>query len=102
VLAAYFAIAGVFRLARSVYSIVLKQPYVAVLTRAKKNYVGYFPAPPKPSPRRGPQPRYGEKVHLRECFDHPHWFHTVHGHVYGRLEPIQLLSLPLLWKPLGD
>jgi hypothetical protein len=38
VLDAYFASAGGLRLAHSVYSIVLKQPYVAVLTRAKKNY----------------------------------------------------------------
>ena len=102
VLDAYFAVAGVFRLARSVYSIAWKQPYVAVLTRAKKNYVGYFAAPPKPPHRPGPQPRYGQKVHLRECFDHPHLFQTLQCHVYGRLEPVQVLSLPLLWKPLGD
>jgi hypothetical protein len=42
-------------LARSVYSIVLKQPYLIILARAKKNYVAYFPAAPKPSGRPGPQ-----------------------------------------------
>jgi hypothetical protein len=55
----------------------LKQPYLHILVRVKKNYVAYFPAPPKAPHRRGPQPRYGDKVQLMECFDHPHLFHTV-------------------------
>jgi hypothetical protein len=92
----------VFRLARSVYSIALKQPYLMILTRAKKNYVAYFPAEPKPPGRRGPQPRYGDKVYLMECFDHPELFHTVECYVYGQREAVQVMSVPLLWKPLGD
>jgi hypothetical protein len=102
VLDAFFSTAGVFRLARSVYSMALKQPYLHILVRAKKNYVAYFPAPPKAPHRRGPQPLYGDKVHLMECFDHPHLFHTVTCRVYGRLEAVQLMSVALLWKPLGD
>lgn len=102
VLDAFFSTAGVFRLAHSVYSIALKQPYLHVLARAKKNYVAYFPAPPKAPHRRGPQPLYGDKVHLMECFDHPRLFHTVTCRVYGRLETVQLMSVALLWKPLGD
>ncbi len=85
VLDAFFSTGGVFRLARSVYSIVLKQPYLMILVRAKKNYVGYFPAEPKPPNRPGPQPRYGEKVHLMECFDHPWLFHSVDCRVYGKV-----------------
>jgi hypothetical protein len=102
VLDAFFSSAGVFRLARSVYSIVLKQPYLHILVRAKKNYVAYFPAPPKAPHRRGPQPLYGDKVYLMECFDHPHLFRTVTCRIYGHLEAVQLMSVPLLWKPLGD
>jgi hypothetical protein len=102
VLDAFFATAGVFRLARSVYSIALRQPYLMILTRAKKNYVAYFPAAPKPADRPGPQPRYGEKVHLMECFDHPQGFDLVECCVYGQRELVRLMSLPLLWKPLGD
>jgi hypothetical protein len=102
VLDAFFSTAGVFRLARSVYSIALKQPYLHILVRAKKNYVAYFPAAPKAPHRRGPQPLYGDKVQLMECFDHPHLFHTVTCRVYGHLEVVQLMSLTLLWKPLGD
>ena len=102
VLDAFFSSAGVFRLARSVYSITLKQPYLTILVRAKKHYVAYFPAAPKPPHRPGPQPRYGQKVHLMECFDHPQLFHTVSCQVYGKLEEVQLMSVRLLWKPLGD
>ncbi len=102
VLDAFFCTAGVFRLARSVYSIALKQPYLMILARAKKNYVAYFPAEPKPPGRPGPQPFYGQKVSLQECFDHLHLFHTVQCCVYGQREAVQVMSLPLLWKPLGD
>ena len=102
VLDAFFCTAGVFRLARSVYSIALKQPYVMILARAKKNDVAYFPPEPKPPQRPGPQPRYGEKVYLMECFDQPQLFHTAQCRVYGQLEAVRLMSVALLWKPLGE
>jgi len=44
---AFFSTAKVFRLARSVSSVALQQPYPQVLVRAKKHYVGYLPAPAK-------------------------------------------------------
>jgi len=102
VLDAFFPTAKVFRLARSVYSLALQQPYLHLLVRAKKHYVAYFPAPPKPPHRRGRPPRYGDKIRLQECFDHRHLFDTVHCQIYGQLEAVQLLAIPLLWKPLGD
>jgi hypothetical protein len=102
VLDAFFSIAGVFRRAQSVYSIALKQPYLVILTRAKKNDVAYFPATPKPAGRPGPQPRYGEKVHLMEVFDHPQGFDEVECCVYGQQERVRLMSVSLLWKPLGE
>ncbi len=102
VLDAFFSTAGVFRLARSVYSIALQQPYLRILTRAKKNDVAYFPPAPKPADRPGPPPRYGEKVYLMECFDYPQGFDTVECCVYGQRELVRLMSVPLLWKPLGD
>lgn len=39
VLDAFFSIATVFELTNSVWSIALKQPYLTILTRAKKSYV---------------------------------------------------------------
>jgi len=102
VLDAFFPTAVVFRVARSVYSVALKQPYLYILVRAKKNYVGYFPAPAKPPHRPGPQARYGKKVHLKECFDHRHLFESTPGTLYGQAETVQLMALELLWKPLGE
>ena len=102
VLDAFFPTAKVFRLARSVYSIALQQPYLHLLVRAKKHYVAYFPPAPKAPHRRGPQPRYGQKVHLWECFDHRHLFAPCDCQIYGRHETVQVMALPLLWKPLGD
>ncbi len=102
VLDAFFPVASVFRLARSVSSIALKQPYLLILVRAKKNYVAYFAAEPKPSSRPGPQKVYGEKVHLMECFDHRQLFQSVSCQVYGKTETIQIMTLTLLWKPVGD
>jgi hypothetical protein len=102
VLDAFFSTASVFRLAHSVYSVSLKQPYLEILTRAKKNYVAYFPAPQKPSSRPGPQSLYGEKVYLMEFFDHFYLFETVKCCVYGTAESIQIFSVSLLWKPVGN
>jgi len=102
VLDAYFSVAPVFRFARSVYSIALKQPYLDIVVRAKKNYVAYFPADPKPKGRPGPQKRSGDKVHLMECFDHPQAFQTTACEVYGQTELIQIMTLTLLWKPISD
>ena len=102
VLDAFFSLGTVLRLSRSFYSITLKKRLVEVLTKAKKNYVAYYPAPPKPAHQPGPQPFYGEKVYLQECFNHPHLFQEVKAKVYGKSESIQLMTLHLLWKPIGD
>ena len=102
VLDAFFATASVFRLARSVWSVALQQPLVQVITRAKKNYVAYFPAPPKPSGRRGRQRQYGMKLVLWEAFDHADFFHDVTLCIYGKEEPVRLMSHTLWWKPLGQ
>ena len=102
VLDAFFATASVFRLARSVWSVALQQPLVQVITRAKKNYVAYFPAPHKPSGRRGRQRQYGMKLVLWEAFDHADFFHDVTLCIYGKEEPVRLMSHTLWWKPLGQ
>jgi len=101
VLDAFFSLGTVLRLARSFYSIASKKRLVEVITKAKKSYVGYYPAPPKPIHQPGPQPFYGEKVYLQECFHHRHLFHEVEADVYGQRETIQIMTLQLLWKPIG-
>ncbi|WP_131655677.1 hypothetical protein [Methylocucumis oryzae] len=44
ILDAFFASELVFRLARSVWSVTLKQPYLHIITRAKKKLCGLLPA----------------------------------------------------------
>ena len=41
-------------------------------------------------------------MYLKECFDHPQLFQSVECSVYGQREAVQLMSVRLLWKPLGD
>jgi len=102
VLDAFFAIAPVFRLARSVYAVASRQPYLQILVRAKKNYVAYFPAAPKSPHRSGPQTRYGDKMGLMSGFDYLHLLEAVSAEIYGKTETVRLMAAPLLWKPLGD
>ena len=101
VLDAFFSTGGIFQ-ACNYYSILHKKRWVEVLVKAKSSYVGYFPAPPKPASRPGPQPLYGEKVCLTECFDHLHLFETVRCQVYGKTESIRVMTLTLLWRPIAD
>lgn len=102
VLDAFFAVAPVFRLANSFWSVALKQPFVQVITRAKKNYVAYCP-PPAPSPgKRGRRRIYGDKLYLWEAFDHQELFHEVVLAIYGQNETVHLMSAHLLWRPLGQ
>lgn len=47
---AFFAIAAVFEVAHSMWSIALQQPALIILTRAKKNYVAYLDPPVPTTP----------------------------------------------------
>jgi hypothetical protein len=57
VLDAFFAMAPVFQLAASLWSLRLQQPFLAIVTRAKKNYVAYEPAQPQATPSQGRPPQ---------------------------------------------
>jgi hypothetical protein len=62
VLDAFFAIAPVFQLAASRWSLRLQQPFLTIVTRAKKNSVAYEPAPPRTMPARGRPLKYGKPI----------------------------------------
>ena len=101
VLDAFFAITPVFHLAASLWSLRLKQPYLAIVTRAKKNYVAYEPAPPQPLPARGRPSKYGNPIKLKDVFKtHKEQFVHASCTVYGHVETVSYLVLNLLWKPL--
>jgi DDE superfamily endonuclease len=101
VLDAFFAIAPVFQLAASVWALRLQQPYLHILTRAKKNYVAYTPAQP-PAQRSVGRPRkYGDPIKLTEVFEtHKAQFRNASCEVYGHVETVSYLGLNLLWKPI--
>jgi hypothetical protein len=101
VLDAFFAMAPVFQLAASRWSRRLQQPYLTIVTRAKKNYVAYEPAQPKTTPARGRPPKYGKTIKLTEVFE-THKAQFVHAScaVYGHVETVSYLVLNLLWKPI--
>ena len=94
VLDAFFAVGPVFRTAAQCKGL------LHIVTRAKKNAVGYLPAPPRK--KKGPgRPRvYGKKLVLVTLFDTlSSTFTTVDALVYNRKEKVRYLSLNLLWKP---
>jgi hypothetical protein len=101
VLDAFFAIAPVFQLAASRWSLRLHQPFLTIVTRAKKNYVAYEPAPPRTTPSRGRPPLYGKALKLTTVFE-THKAQCVHATctVYGHVDTVSSLALNLLWKPI--
>lgn len=101
VLDAFFSIAPVFGRAASVWSTALKQPYLSIITRAKKNYVAYKPAVPNEQPGRGRPRKYGPKVKLKDVFEtYQEHFLKAPCQVYGHVETVSYLALNLLWKPI--
>ena len=101
VLDAFFGTGPVFRRAASLYSVKTRQPWVTIVTRAKKSYVAYFPASPPPKGKRGARKRYGGKLRLQDAFRYPPLFRACELEIYGKTETVLLMSRCLLWKPLG-
>jgi hypothetical protein len=101
ILDAYFAVAPVFALAASLWSMAHHVPWVTLMVRAKNNYVAYFPIQAEPEKTRGRPRRYGDKIALMEVFDHRHLFTTVTCQLYGQAEEVSITALDLIWKPTG-
>ena len=101
ILDAYFAVAPVFALAHSLWSIEHRAPWLTLIVRAKNNYVAYFQAQPSQEKTRGRPRRYGDKITLMEVFDHRHLFTTVTCQLYGQVEEVSIAALDLIWKPTG-
>lgn len=101
VLDAFFASAIVFELANSYWSIDLKQPFLYIVTRAKKSYTAYL-IPQAPTSARPGRPRkYGDKIKLYEVFE-TYRTQFIEGlcQVYGHEEIVSYLVFNLMWKPL--
>jgi hypothetical protein len=101
VLDAFFASAPVFALANSYWSIDLKQPFLYIVTRAKKSYVAYLIPQAPASPGLGRPRKYGDKIKLYEVFEtYKAQFIAGWCQVYGHQETVSYLVLNLMWKPL--
>ncbi|MCI5192200.1 MAG: hypothetical protein D3915_03600 [Candidatus Electrothrix sp. AU1_5] len=99
VLDAFFSVGPVFLLAQATWLRSIKAPAVHIITKAKKNYVGYFQADPSCYTGMGRPSQYGEHIHLAEVFDHLYLFQKVSVRIYGHMEKIYIYHLDLLWKP---
>jgi hypothetical protein len=101
VLDAFFAVGSVFQTAAGQCQ--EGGQLVHILTRAKKNVVGYRPARPPKRRKRGRKRKYGKKLRLMELFDskaNANSLQTAEALVYGRRETVRTLTLDLLWKPI--
>ncbi len=98
VLDAFFSVGPVFLLAQATWLRSIKAPAVHIITKAKKNYVGYFQADPSCYTGMGRPSQYGEHIHLAEVFDHLYLFQKVSVRIYGHMEEIYIYHLDLLWK----
>jgi hypothetical protein len=98
VLDAFFSVGPVFLLAQATWLRSIKAPAVHIITKAKKNYVGYFQADPSCYTGMGRPCQYGEHIHLAEVFDHLYLFQKVSVRIYGHMEEIYIYHLDLLWK----
>jgi hypothetical protein len=99
---AFFAIQSVFRLAAANRCRADEPtPWVHIITRAKKNAVGYQDPEPGPPGKRGRKRKYGKKLKLTRLFeDKAGAFVEATCRVYRRTETVQVLCLDLLWKPV--
>jgi len=101
VLDAYFAVGPVFLILQTLLTSQGKR-LVHVVTRAKRNVVGYEDPPPKTG-RKGRPPTYGNKVKLIELFERNlSDFKEASLELYREKKTVLFLCLDLLWKPIGD
>jgi hypothetical protein len=98
---AYFAVAPVFQLAASLWSLSEQAPWLTLIVRTKKNYVAYVPVEATQEKQRGRPRQYGDKVALMEVFDYPDLFTHVSCQLYGQVEEVAIAAANLLWKPTG-
>lgn len=101
VLDAYFSVGPVFLILKSLLNS-NGQRLLHLVTRAKKNVVGYTDPPPK-SGAKGRPKKYGKKVKLMKLFDSKlAKFQEATIEIYKQKKTISFLCCDLLWKPIGE
>jgi hypothetical protein len=101
VLDAYFAVGPVFLILNTLINS-NGERLVHLVTRAKKNAVGYEDPPPKTG-KKGRPKKYGNKVKLIKLFeDKVNDFQEATIEIYREKKTVCFLCLDLLWKPIGE
>ena len=101
VLDAFFACGPVFTLARSIIDTASRQPFIHIITRAKKSIVAYEPLAHTGTKKRGRPRKTGVPVKLFQRYHQDHRdFRTASCRVYDTVETITYLARVLYWKPL--
>ncbi len=101
VLDAYFAVGPVFLVLKDAVDAEGRR-LLHLVTRAKNNVVSYEDPPPKGG-RRGPPRKYGDKLKLSTLFTERHeQFRETSIEIYNKRKTVLLLSLDLIWKPVGE
>ncbi len=90
---AYFATGPAFRTARTALD-AEGNPFVHIITRAKKSHLGYFDRGAKPYLKRN-------QVHLIDVFYSLQFFTNGEAMIRGELRSIQYFSMDLLWEPIS-
>jgi hypothetical protein len=96
VLDAYFSTGPMFQILRTAVNENAQQ-LVHVITRAKKNYVGFLD-------REFSTKKYDDddKFTLMDWFDFPEFFTTAQLSTYGKSRTIEYMCMDLLWRPIDD
>jgi len=101
VLDAYFAVGPVFLILRQVLDD-NGHRLLHLVTRAKRNVVGYQDPPPKTG-RRGRPRQYGAKLKLMDLFETMgERFEKISVEIYGQCEEVSVLCLDLIWRPIKE
>ena len=93
---AYFSTGPMFSILKTAINDDAQQ-LVHVITRAKKNYVGFLD-------REFSTQKYNDidKIVLMDWFDFPEFFTTAQLSTYGKSKTIEYKCMDLLWRPIDD
>ena len=101
VLDAYFAVGPVLLILKGLLDSNGKR-LAHLITRAKRNVVGYKDPPPRTGKRGAPR-KYGEKLKLIELFDDKrNEFEETVIEIYREKKTILFFCLDLIWKPIKE
>lgn len=106
ILDAYFAVGPAFKQASSTWALYLKEPWIHIITRAKKSVVAYEPFKQLPKAKRGkgrprklgkPRKLYKDYQDLKDDA-----FMTGTCWVYDKKETVLYQAKELYWKPINS